>query len=299
MSTVKPMLAITLEKAKIITWNEWAMEEKFDGHRMIVHITSTDVQAFGRPRKHAGSDGKTMAVQVVPRHLEIELQQLPNGIYDGELVGGKTSTDVRRTDMQDSLRFVVFDCVQLNGIAAASLTYDERRELLVRVFKNHEGVMIKGGKHVSLAESFVVDSKQSLMRYFERIRKAGGEGVMLKRRASIYQQNKRSPDLVKVKALHTAVCTVIGFEATKGTVMNRGYFAKVLLRDADGNLTSVKTKDDFELEQFNKAAAKIEGTLDHVLRTHPALGRKLRIEYQDRTTSGGYRHPRWDRWEDE
>ena len=62
---------------------------------------------------------------------------------------------------------------------------------------------------------------------------------------------------------------------------------------------SVKTLDDAELASFNKQAANIEGTLDHVLRAHPALGRLLRIEYQDIAADGGLRHPRWDRWEDE
>jgi hypothetical protein len=33
--------------------------------------------------------------------------------------------------------------------------------------------------------------------------------------------------------------------------------------------------------------------------THPAMGRLLRIEYQDIAADGGVRHPRWDRWEDE
>ena len=30
----------------------------------------------------------------------------------------------------------------------------------------------------------------------------------------------------------------------------------------------------------------------------PAIGRKLRVDYQE-VTPDGYRHPRWDRWEDE
>jgi hypothetical protein len=74
------------------------------------------------------------------------------------------------------------------------------------------------------------------------------------------------------------------------------------LEDDRGNRTSVKTKDDFELAQFEKQAlAGLQKVGDMVVAipAHPAIGRKLRIEYQDWTPRGGYRHPRWDRWEAE
>jgi hypothetical protein len=83
-----------------------------------------------------------------------------------------------------------------------------------------------------------------------------------------------------VKALDTAVMTVTGFE--KG---ENGPHSTVTLVGTDGE-TTVKTLNADALRKF---AANPKSF----------IGRKLRIEFQERTPDGGYRHPRWDRWENE
>jgi hypothetical protein len=86
----------------------------------------------------------------------------------------------------------------------------------------------------------------------------------------------------------------MGFTQSRGKIIDRGPYAAVLLRDAAGNETTVKTLNDVELDRFEQEWPSTAG-VEH----HPAVGRKLRIEYQERTPDGSYRHPRWDRWEDE
>lgn len=314
--TIKPMLAIPLADAHIEAWEDWALEEKFDGHRLVVHITHNSVQAWTRPRKHAGAEGKTMALRALPLHLERALLKLHEGIYDGELLAGDVSTDVTRVDLLETQRFVVFDMLALGTQQTTSLTYDERRELLERVFRTAFRNAGDLGP-VQLAESYPLRVKGDVAKHVERIWKRGGEGAILKRRASVYLAGKRSPDCVKVKKRLTAVLPVVGFKATKGKVMNRGIFASVLLRDDNGLETSCKTLDDDELNAFRKAwdafcerYAKKQGVDPRTLSEreqlklanthHPALGRKLRIDFQDYTRDGGYRGPiMWDRWEDE
>lgn len=292
-----PMLAVPLEKAEVTNWNDWSIEEKFDGVRLIVEVTgdledgqpsyiTRGVYAWTRPRKHAGSDGKTMASRQLPDHLMRAFAELPAGVYDGELLAGDTSTDVTRTDLQHELRFVVFDVLRLLDMNATRLTYTQRRALLQDM--NAHG-MFSGP--LTLATSHPLTCQDDVSGFVNVVWKRGGEGAIIKRNNAPYAAGKRSPAFVKVKKLNTTVCTVVGFEATRGTVMNRGQYAKVLLEDVNGNRTSVKTKDDLELAKFNKHTGSPA--------THPALGRKLRIEYQDWTPRGGYRHPRWDRWEDE
>jgi ATP-dependent DNA ligase len=161
---------------------------------------------------------------------------------------------------------------------------------------------------VHLADTFECCDADEVASYCREVWERGGEGLILKDKRARYEAGKRRASFVKLKKLFTAVCKITGFEASRGTVLNRGPFATVNLEVVTpapehpqtlGHATSVKTLDDDELEAFNKAAANIEGTLDHVLRTHPALGRLLRIEYQDIAADGGLRHPRWDRWEEE
>jgi ATP-dependent DNA ligase len=117
----------------------------------------------------------------------------------------------------------------------------------------------------------------------------GGEGAILKRRRAAYQAGKRSADFVKVKKTQSATLEVVGFVAGKN-----GDFSTVELKDADGNTTTVKTKNNAELARFAREWAGADP-----LGRHPALGRSLRIDYSDRTRDGGYENPRWDRWERE
>ena len=285
---IKPMLAVPVHKGNIRDYSEWAVEEKFDGHRLIVEVYQGGVRAWTRPRRHAGGDGKTMATYELPLHLQEQLGRLPVGVYDGELLGGETSTDVRRTDLRETLCYVIFDVLQLwpEG-STMGLPYSERRALLEDIFPG-----IRLLSHVSLAQSVNVTSEAEVVAFVTKIWMRGGEGGIIKRKAAFYQPGKRSLDFIKLKKLQTTVVTIVGFEPTRGTTMNRGPFAIVVVEDAKGHRTTVKTRDDRELALFNTAGT---GNPNH----HPAIGRKLRIEFQDWTPKGGYRHPRWDRWENE
>lgn len=310
---IKPMLAVPAHKGNIQDYSEWIVEEKFDGHRLIVEVYQgpdrrgmkgpclSGVRAWTRPRKHAGSDDKTMATYELPFHLQEQLGRLPVGIYDGELLGGETSTDVRRTDLRNTLRYVVFDVLQSGTLPTMGLSYSTRRLILMGSV-----YMKMTGGHVLLAHSQNVMSEADVMAFVQSIWKRGGEGGILKRKDAPYQPGKRSPDFIKLKKLQSTVVTVIGFEPTRGTKMNRGPFAIVKVRDSKGCETTVKTKDDFELRRFmtewsqsTKNGLPYKDSDMNLDNAHPALGRKLRIEYQDWTPKGGYRHPRWDRWESE
>lgn len=293
----QPMLAAPMSKAQITDWHDWFIEEKFDGWRLIVQVEDNgDVHAWTRPRRHAGSDGKTMAYHELAEHLKPQLALLPVGVYDGELLGGDTSTDVSRTDLVHTRTFVIFDVLMmrdastLHDYGMVSTPYEQRRALLDEL-----ALVVRrpsnGMTHVRIAEAKRVTREEDVLNFVHEVWHRGGEGAILKRASSRYFPGKRRDAFVKIKKLNTAVLTVVGFEETRGTVLNRGQYATVILEDARGERTSVKTKDDLELARLNAHT----GTTG----THPALGRKLRIEYQDWTPKGGYRHPRWDRWEDE
>lgn len=287
----KPMLAVPMHKGTINSWTEWAIEEKFDGHRVVVMVTPTDVAAYKRPRH-----GKEMPRVTLPAHLDTVLRTMPCGVYDGELMGGDTSTDVVRLDLAGLLVFRVFDILEHDGTYVGAMSYDERRRLLVSIFK-----LCRPAAAVTLAESFFVSSQKDVTTFTKRVWDRGGEGAIIKHRTSPYQQGKRSTFWIKVKKCGHEVMTVVGFEPSRGTVRFPGHpFAIVVLEDAKGHHTTVKTKDDHELKKFEEewTNAHRRGT-DDPNKLHPALGRKLMIEYQDRTRDGGYRHPRWDRWDTE
>jgi len=315
---IAPMLAVPMSKADIIDWNDWVMEEKFDGWRLVVTIDSLgNVTAHTRQRKHASGDKDQRDVtDMLPKHLRDHLSSgfAPSGLFtvlDGELLvrlpDGRvgTSTDVPRTDLKEHLFFTVFDVLMTSAGSCMMHPWALRRSILKNLFNT-----VGGGKQVTdvgsvhLADTFECCDADEVASYCREVWERGGEGLILKDKRARYEQGKRRASFVKLKKLFTAVCKITGFEASRGNVLNRGPFATVVLEVVTpasehpqtlGHCTSVKTLDDAELEKFNAAAHAVVS----MKRAHPALGRLLRIEYQDIAADGGLRHPRWDRWEDE
>lgn len=298
---IAPMLASPYDKCVIGDWSHFALEQKFDGIRLMVYVDRSDmtVRAHTRPR-----DKGTRFIDFdLPQHLAGELLRLPSGIYDGELLNGTISTDVKRKDLRDQMTFMVFDFLY-DDHAAISLvgkTYDERRMALEYIF-----LRVKvDPRYVQLAPSMHVKSESEMVKVRNAIWKTGGEGIMLKRRSSVYHAGKRSKDWIKVKRVEHATLEVVGFKRTRGTVRNLGPFSIVLLRDAKGVTASCKVLNDEELDRINAAwtsrhRMKLDDVNEDMAARHPFVGRKLVIEYFGMTNDGNYRGPvLWDRWEDE
>lgn len=288
----KPMLASPLAKGNIVHWPDWVIEEKFDGHRLIVHVngrTSGDVEAYSRPRK----DGRMLSREL-PIGLAKDLAKLPRGVYDGELLAGDTATDVKRTDLEDSLRFVLFDVIQMADVCVTATPYEQRRTMLEKL------TCIQGRVQLSLSKRLT--RQDDVTRFVEQVWKRGGEGAILKRLRSTYQVNTRSKDWLKIKRVEHFTLKVVGFGQSRGSVRFPGHpFAIVKLRDDEGHETTCKTKNDEELKALEDAWTNAHRRgADDFNKLHPALGRMLIIECGGRTRDGGYKGPViWDRWEDE
>jgi ATP-dependent DNA ligase len=307
MSFIHPMNASPLPKNWKFTRDAWVAERKFDGHRLVAQVgggpardlfTSKLVVAWAR----SGIERK------LPEQILRALTVLPDGIYDGELcVPGGRSYGVTELTQTNNLEYVIFDVLELLGHSTVHKTYDERRAFLEEMFTREH---INGHSAIKLADSWPISSMDDVDRLKEDVWAEDGEGLILKRRAARYQPGKRSKDFIKIKKCDSAVLTVIGFEPSKGKIMDRGPFGTTVIQDDDGNITTVKTLNDFELDRLEKEdtpgierhwkTVRVVGKGAVKMHTnHPAVGRKLRIEFQERTPDMSYREPRWDRWEDE
>ncbi len=265
----------------------WALNEKYDGHRMTVRIYEGQIRAWSR-------DG---LAQILPPQIAELAKTFPNCYLDGERnIPGEKCYNVKETGNADRLCFHVFDILDIGGANAMDHPYTERRRLLEGLFN-----AVKVPPAIHLAPSWNINGEEDVEVALRRIWSAGGEGVILKRLAGKYFPGKRPAGVwVKMKKLQSAVLTVIGFEPGKGEIIDNGPFARVILEDEGGQQTSVKTKNRKELEKFESEARNRESFFLPVQGPlHPAIGRKLRIEYTERTADGSYREPRWDRWESE
>lgn len=265
---IEPMLARPMHKDVDLETGDWFAEEKYDGHRLCVRVGPTNVVTCWT---------RLGNVRLMPPHVRVGLLCLPPGCYDGELVAKNKQKSYGVTELinQDQLQLVLFDILEVNGLNAMDCTYTDRRTLLEELRKH------LSDDAVVVAPSFALDNKLQMEVLAQACWDRGGEGLILKHKDHMYIPKKRTKAWVKIKQLHSSVLTVVGFVEGK-----MGPHATVLLEDDEGNQTTVKTKNTRELKHFAQHARE-------------SIGRKLRIEFQERTPDGSYRHPRWDRWEDE
>lgn len=197
---------------------DWVLEEKFDGHRVMVRVVNDTrgltVDAWSRPR--AGGDGPL--TRQLPRHIVTALLELPPGVYDGELrIPGGHAWDVTRTDRTEELQLVLFDVVECLGDSVAHLADRTRRSYLEVAFAhigaqavgpNGEGgeSLLEDLRPVTLAERLPVSQEA-----VQAIWLGGGEGAILKRLSATYRPGYRTDAWVKVKKSATLAMQITGF----------------------------------------------------------------------------------------
>ena len=110
--------------------------------------------------------------------------------------------------------YYVFDVLWYNGDDLTGNPILERRSVLERVLKPRAGIQLG---------SYVEDEGKAL---FNLTKEKGMEGIIAKRKDSIYRPGKRTSDWLKIKARLQQEFVVGGFTAPKGS---RKYLGAVVL----------------------------------------------------------------------
>ena len=178
-------MAATLTQERF-SGSEWVFERKFDGIRLLAYKNGGDVQLFSRNH--------------LPQHIpaiQREIERLPHNelILDGELTwpGGKVA-------------YHVFDIMWIYGRNVTKLPLEERRSLLDQL--PLENPLHRVG---------LIDDPSP----WERAQKEGWEGVIAKRRGSIYE-HRRSKEWLKMKCELTENLIVGGFTDPQGKRIGLG-----------------------------------------------------------------------------
>lgn len=258
-------VADILAKTKAYQTDDWLAEEKYNGQRVILSVTDNGIFAWSRPRAGKGSIGLP---KNLPPHLIAQANALPRGTYDAEVLVPKGKHyDVTNLENRDKQCLFFFDLLRTKAGPCMDLPYFERRQLLEMAVN---GV---GQPSLLIGPVWKVD-EASIQAIWDR----GGEGVILKRKTSIYRPGWRSPDWVKVKLIMPAAMTVTGYAKGKN-----GPYSSLVLRADDGSETKVKTKNNDMLRQFEADPQW-------------AIGRRVVISHQGRSPDGGWMHPMFDHW---
>jgi bifunctional non-homologous end joining protein LigD len=284
---------------------EWAYEIKWDGVRAIAFVEG------GRVRLQSRNDQDLTSSFPEFRELGAAIGARPC-VLDGEIVAlgedGKPSfgllqhrlqvanaNAIKKLAADSPASYVIFDVLHLDGHPLTGQTYDERRQAL-------EELQL-AGESFATAASFRNVSGADVLR---ATKETGLEGLIAKRRESIYLEGKRSDVWIKVKNIRTQEVVIGGW--TEGAGNREGSLGALLVGiPAEGGLryvgkvgTGFTQRDRDEILQLLRPTASrkspfapstevSELTPPHYVRPD-FVGE---VQYAERTGAGRLRHPSW------
>jgi bifunctional non-homologous end joining protein LigD len=195
---VQPMLATLSAPDEVTNPDDWHFEMKWDGVRIIAHLEDGGVTLLSR----RGRDETARYPDLVPDLAKLDCKQ---AVLDGEIVvldpGGAPNFgllqprinltkagDIAAAARQAPAQLLLFDILRLDGESLLRRPYEERRELL-------EALQPATGSRVQVPPVFEGDLAAAM----ETSKALRLEGVVAKRRGSIYQAGSRGKTWLKIK----------------------------------------------------------------------------------------------------
>ena len=233
-SAIHPMLATSTDGP--FDRPDWLFEIKWDGYRAVAFIEQGGLRLVSRNQNELTAQYPDL--QDLPRFLKAK-----TAILDGEIVAldqhGRSSFSLmqQRTGFRDRARrlaakpeiqvlYYAFDLLYLDGYDLRRVALEDRKGALA-------SLLVSPNHTVRFSDHFVANGKA----LFEVARQKGLEGILAKRRTSIYEE-RRSREWLKVKITRRLECVIGGYTEPEGS---RPYFGSVVLGlyDQNGNLIHV------------------------------------------------------------
>ncbi|HKV43279.1 MAG TPA: non-homologous end-joining DNA ligase [bacterium] len=201
-----PMLLETADA--IFSSLEWSYEPKWDGFRVLAAVKDGSVRLLSR-------NGHSFTTLFAP--VADALRGFPTSILlDGEVIA---IADTGRPDfeaLQRRLRpragsafghlcYMVFDCLYVNGHSLLNHPLRERQKILSELVHAGQSATVR------LTEGFPAAKSTGLMKACASM---GLEGVVMKRKESVYRPGFRSPDWLKVPIRRREEFVVGGYLAS-------------------------------------------------------------------------------------
>ncbi|WP_312195044.1 DNA ligase D [Epilithonimonas vandammei] len=183
---------------------DWAFEIKWDGYRAIADLSKDELRLYSRNGIDFSQKFKKIA-------HSLNLQEHPM-ILDGEIVAYDDKGKPNFQWLQKigdhpnlALTFQVFDLLWLNGHSTENLSYLQRKELLKDALIENE--IIKYSDHIL----------EKGRDFFQAAKDMGLEGIVAKKTDSLYKENLRSSEWLKIKIHKSDEAVICGFTEPKGS----------------------------------------------------------------------------------
>jgi len=213
------MLAKSYEKA--FDDEDWIFEIKWDGYRAIADLSNNEPLFYSR-----NGISFLSKFEKVSQDFENQIHKI---ILDGEIVAyddtGKPNFQLLQQigdNPNMALVYQVFDILWLNGHSTEEIPLVQRKELLKDALIETD--VIKYCDHIP---------KKGLD-FFEQMKKMKLEGMIAKKADSLYVENSRTTDWLKIKFTNTEEAIICGFTEPRGS--RKGFGALILGKYMDGKL---------------------------------------------------------------
>ena len=295
---LRPMLAST---GTVSEGGDWAYEMKWDGYRALAILNGDDVRLVSR-------SGQDMSA-TYPRVVEaLAKQNLTDSVLDGELVAFGTNGAPSFHALQSAsaggtsrsrgtVSYLVFDLLRLDGTDVMAAPYDARRNALEQLdLDDNKVIRVPPAYEGTLTQAVGASSELGL------------EGIVAKRRDSVYRPGTRSQAWVKLKHLQAAEAVIVGWRPGEGA--RESTIGSLLLaapNGADGGTLTYIGRvgtgfTDTALTELSARLARIERKTPAVQDVPPDVARRARwvrpelvgeVTYGEMTPDGRLRHPVW------
>jgi bifunctional non-homologous end joining protein LigD len=289
---IKPMLA-GRGSEEDIDRHSFYEQRKLDGTRAIIIKDGNRVVMRGRSWINDYASQFPEIVEEV-RKLPVE-----SCVLDSELTFFKKGTDkdvfltalaCPETKKPYTAKAMVFDVLYVEDYDVKNLPFTDRQEVLLDLVPDEL-------KHVDVVKTVTKGKKA----YLEKLKKMGGEGVILKERKSPYREGERTSEWLKVKHWKSDEAVVVGYTHGKGARAKT--FGSLILaqKGKDGKWRYIgKTSgfSDQEMTQLlqkmrkletSKPPAEVPSDVDAKAWVKPKI--VVEVKYYERTPDGILRFP--------
>ncbi|MFD6893819.1 ATP-dependent DNA ligase [Rhodococcus sp. NPDC060086] len=285
---LRPMLA-TAGEVEDLGGSSWAFEGKWDGYRAIAEVHDGAVRLRARSGRDVTEEFPALAelADVLAGH---------DAVLDGEIVAvdAEGVTSFERLQRGAVPEYRVFDLLYLDGVSLVRKTYDDRRRVL-------EALAAVSAKLI-VPELLTGNGADALAASLEH----GWEGVVAKRRDSVYLTGKRSAAWVKAKNWLTQSVVIGGYRRGQGN--RAGSFGSLLLGiPGDDGLVYVGRVgtgfDDRALAALTSSLRELRRDTSPFEDELPAVDRRDavwvapelvgEVRFGSWTEGGRLRHPSW------
>jgi bifunctional non-homologous end joining protein LigD len=249
----EPMLA---KPSTPFSGEDWIFEIKWDGTRALCYVNKTTTFINRR------------GIDITYRYPELTIAQncIKSCILDGEIVvlknGIPSFRDLQKREHVDNAFkikllsenipavYVVFDILAVDSQDITDTPLMERKSYITQIVSESPRLMICP----------FIEGKGD--QYYNAVTEKGFEGVMAKRKDSLYFPGKRSEVWLKIKKTSTVDCVIGGF--TEGEGNRKEYFGALLLGVNPSPLTYVgKVGTGFTDEQVKTMYSMLKSIETH------------------------------------